>query len=27
CKTTIPELLQSVDRAVDALRSRYGTAS
>ncbi|KAJ9549542.1 hypothetical protein OSB04_022085 [Centaurea solstitialis] len=27
CKTTIPELLQSVDRAVDALRNRYGIAS
>ncbi|XP_071692769.1 uncharacterized protein [Rutidosis leptorrhynchoides] len=26
CKTTIPELLQSVDKAVDALRSRYGVA-
>ncbi|KVH95567.1 uncharacterized protein LOC112528578 [Cynara cardunculus var. scolymus] len=27
CKTTIPELLQSVDRAIDALRNRYGIAS
>ncbi|XP_071701829.1 uncharacterized protein [Rutidosis leptorrhynchoides] len=26
CKTTIPELMQSVDKAVDALRSRYGVA-
>nr|GEY61976.1 nuclear-pore anchor [Tanacetum cinerariifolium] len=26
-RTTIPELLQYVDRAVDARRSRYGTAS
>ncbi|KAK9052762.1 hypothetical protein SSX86_029392 [Deinandra increscens subsp. villosa] len=24
CKTTIPELLQSVDKAIDALRTRYG---
>ncbi|XP_023756672.1 uncharacterized protein LOC111905215 [Lactuca sativa] len=27
CKTTIPELLQSVDRSIDALKSRYGIAS
>ncbi|XP_076955561.1 uncharacterized protein LOC143630434 [Bidens hawaiensis] len=24
CKTTIPELLQSVDKAIDSLRSHYG---
>ncbi|KAI3713822.1 hypothetical protein L1987_72408 [Smallanthus sonchifolius] len=24
CKTAIPELLQSVDKAIDALRTRYG---
>ncbi|KAL4570222.1 hypothetical protein LXL04_025873 [Taraxacum kok-saghyz] len=27
CKTTIPELIQSVDKAIDALKVRYGTAS
>ncbi|KAJ0666519.1 hypothetical protein HanPI659440_Chr17g0667691 [Helianthus annuus] len=26
CKTTIPELLQSVDKALDTLRTRYGIA-
>ncbi|MFS8030622.1 hypothetical protein Hanom_Chr17g01536211 [Helianthus anomalus] len=26
CKTTIPELLQSVDKAIDTLRTRYGIA-
>ncbi|KAL8201297.1 hypothetical protein R6Q57_012636 [Mikania cordata] len=26
CKTTIPELLQSVDKAIDSLRTRYGIA-
>ncbi|KAI3812496.1 hypothetical protein L1987_17206 [Smallanthus sonchifolius] len=26
CKTAIPELLQSVDKAIDALRTRYGIA-
>ncbi|KAK1438227.1 hypothetical protein QVD17_04033 [Tagetes erecta] len=26
CKTTIPELMQSVDKAIDSLRTRYGIA-
>nr|GEW47384.1 hypothetical protein [Tanacetum cinerariifolium] len=27
CKTTIPELKQSVEKAIDTLRTHYGTAS